>query len=159
MKVAIVMGSLSDKEKMAGAAQCLKKFDVPFCARVLSAHRVPEALAEFLRRAEAEGCKVVIAGAGSAAHLPGVVASMVTMPVIGVPLDASLSGLDALLSIVQMPKNIPVATVAINGSFNAGLLAVQILAAADAATAEKLRAFRAEMKKEFLADNNRDLQW
>ena len=159
MDVAIIMGSLSDKQKMSGAAECLTKFGIEFSARVLSAHRVPEALHAYLADAERAGCKVVIAGAGCAAHLPGVVASSVTMPVIGVPLDGSLDGMDALLSIVQMPKNIPVASVAINNSFNAAMLAVQILAVGDEAIRTKLQEFRASMKEDFLKQHNTELQW
>ncbi len=159
MKVAIIMGSLSDKEKMSGAAQCLAAFKVEFVGRVLSAHRVPEALEEYLDELERDGCKVIIAGAGCAAHLPGVIASKVTMPVIGVPLDASLDGMDSLLSIVQMPKNIPVASVAINNSFNAAMLAVQILAVADENLQNALKEFRANMKKDFLAQHNTHITW
>ncbi len=159
MKVAIIMGSLSDKEKMSGAAQCLTAFDIEFVGRVLSAHRVPKALHEYLMHLENNGCKVIIAGAGCAAHLPGVIASQVIMPVIGVPLDASLDGMDALLSIVQMPKNIPVASVAINNSFNAAMLAVEILAVADENLQKKLREFRSNMEKDFLAQHNTHIAW
>ena len=111
MKVAIIFGSKSDTDKMRGAAKCLKEFGIDYSAHVLSAHRVPEKLVETLREMENTGYEVVIAGAGLAAHLPGVVASKTTMPVIGVPLDGAYDGMDALLSIVQMPKSIPVATV------------------------------------------------
>ena len=114
MKVAIFFGSKSDTEIMRGAANCLKEFGIEYKAFVLSAHRVPEKLEETLRECEAQGCEVVIAGAGLAAHLPGVIASQTTMPVIGVPCKGAIEGLDALFSIVQMPKSIPVATVGIN---------------------------------------------
>lgn len=124
MKVAIFFGSQSDKDKMKGAATCLKEFGVEFEAYVLSAHRVPEKLEEVLIDVEKRGAEVIIAGAGLAAHLPGVIASKVLMPVIGVPLNGAIGGLDALYSIVQMPKSIPVATVGIDNSYNAGMLAV-----------------------------------
>ena len=127
MKVAIFFGSKSDTEVMRGAANCLKEFGVEYKAFILSAHRVPEKLEETLKEIEKEGYEVIIAGAGLAAHLPGVIASQTILPVIGVPVKAAIEGLDALLSIVQMPKSIPVATVGINNSYNAGMLAVQML--------------------------------
>ena len=127
MKVAIFFGSKSDTEVMRGAATALKEFGVEYKAFILSAHRVPEKLEETLREIEKEGYEVIIAGAGLAAHLPGVIASQTVLPVIGVPVKAALDGMDALLSIVQMPKSIPVATVGINNSYNAGMLAVQML--------------------------------
>ena len=127
MKVAIIFGSKSDVEVMRGAAKCLREFEVPYEAFVLSAHRVPEKLQEVLLRLEGEGCEAIIAGAGLAAHLPGVIASKTTIPVIGVPINAAINGLDALYSIVQMPKAIPVATVGINNSYNGGMMAVQVL--------------------------------
>ena len=141
MKVAIFFGSQSDTDKMRGAATCLKEFGIEFEAHVLSAHRVPEKLEEVLEKLENEGAEVVIAGAGLAAHLPGVIASKTILPVVGVPLNAALSGLDALYSIVQMPKSIPVATVGIDNSYNAGLLAVQILAVKYPEIKEKLVTF------------------
>ena len=151
MKVAIFFGSQSDTDKMRGAATCLKEFGIKFEAHVLSAHRVPE-------RLENEGAEVVIAGAGLAAHLPGVIASKTILPVVGVPLNAALSGLDALYSIVQMPKSIPVATVGIDNSFNAGMLAVQILAVKYPEIKEKLVKFRKDMKAKFIADNDKKVE-
>ena len=127
MKVEIIFGSKSDTDVMKGAANALKEFGVDYKAYVLSAHRVPEKLTETIKEAENSGCEVIIAGAGLAAHLPGVIASQTVLPVIGVPIKAAVEGLDALFSIVQMPKSIPVATVGINNSYNAGMLAVQIL--------------------------------
>ena len=153
MKVAIFFGSKSDTEIMRGAANCLKEFGVEYKAFVLSAHRVPEKLEETLRECEAQGCEVVIAGAGLAAHLPGVIASQTTMPVIGVPCKGAIEGLDALFSIVQMPKSIPVATVGINNSYNAGMLAVQMLAVADKELKAKLVEYRKNMKEKFIAEN------
>ena len=153
MKVVIFFGSKSDTEIMRGAANCLKEFGVEYKAYVLSAHRVPEKLIEVLIEAEANGCEVVIAGAGLAAHLPGVIASQTTMPVIGVPINGAIEGLDALFSIVQMPKSIPVATVGINNSYNAGMLAVQMLAIKDEKIKEKLKTFRLDMKKKFIEEN------
>ncbi|MGM0365402.1 MAG: 5-(carboxyamino)imidazole ribonucleotide mutase [Actinomycetota bacterium] len=131
-KVAIVMGSSSDEEVMKPAANILKKFGVGYDLFILSAHRMPHKTAEFAAGAEKKGYEIIIAGAGKAAHLPGVIASQTTLPVIGVPVRTSdLGGLDSLLSIVQMPSGVPVATVAINGSKNAALLAVQILSVKD----------------------------
>ena len=153
MKVAIFFGSKSDTEIMRGAANCLKEFGVEYKAFVLSAHRVPEKLEETLKDCEAKGCEVVIAGAGLAAQLPGVIASQTTMPVIGVPCKGAIEGLDALFSIVQMPKSIPVATVGINNSYNAGMLAVQMLAVGDKALKEKLVQYRKEMKEKFILEN------
>ena len=153
MKVAIFFGSKSDTEIMRGAANCLKEFGVEYKAFVLSAHRVPEKLEETLREVEAQGCEVVIAGAGLAAHLPGVIASQTTMPVIGVPCKGAIEGLDALFSIVQMPKSIPVATVGINNAYNAGMLAVQMLAVGDKELKAKLVEYRKNMKEKFIAEN------
>lgn len=154
MKVAIFFGSKSDTEIMRGAANCLKEFGIEYKAFVLSAHRVPEKLEETLRECEAQGCEVVIAGAGLAAHLPGVIASQTTMPVIGVPCKGAIEGLDALFSIVQMPKSIPVATVGINNSYNAGMLAVQILSLKYPEIKEKLVQFRINMKEKFIKEND-----
>ena len=153
MKVAIIFGSKSDIDVMKGAANALKEYDVDYKAYVLSAHRVPEKLTETIKEVEKEGCQVIIAGAGLAAHLPGVIASQTTMPVIGVPVKAALDGMDALLSIVQMPKSIPVATVGINNSYNAGMLAVQMLSLQDENIKNKLNEKRIEMKKKFIAEN------
>ena len=158
MKVAIFFGSQSDTDKMRGAATCLKEFGIEFEAHVLSAHRVPEKLEEVLEKLENEGAEVIIAGAGLAAHLPGVIASKTILPVVGVPLNAALSGLDALYSIVQMPKSIPVATVGIDNSYNAGMLAVQILAVKYPEIKEKLVIFRKDMKAKFITDNDKKVE-
>lgn len=152
-KVAIFFGSKSDQEVMKKAYDILEELKIPSESYVLSAHRVPEQLAKTVKRLEAEGCEVFIAGAGLAAHLPGVLASMTTKPVIGVPLKGALEGLDALLSIVQMPKQIPVATVGINNAANAGMLAAQILGIKYPEIAESLNNYRKTMKENFLKDN------
>lgn len=154
MKVAIIFGSKSDKDIMKGAAQALKEFNVEYKAFILSAHRVPEKLMEVLGQAERDGYECVIAGAGLAAHLPGVIASHTTLPVIGVPINAAVNGMDSLLSIVQMPKSIPVATVGINNSYNAGMLAVQILALKYPELKEGLIEFRRSMKEKFINENS-----
>ena len=154
MKAAIIFGSKSDTEKMRGAASCLKEFGVEFEAHILSAHRVPEKLEEVLKRLETEGTEVIIAGAGLAAHLPGVIASKTILPVVGVPLEAALDGLDSLFSIVQMPKGIPVATVGINNSYNAGMIAIQIMALKYPELKEKLILYRKNMKEKFIEENN-----
>jgi 5-(carboxyamino)imidazole ribonucleotide mutase len=158
MKVAIIFGSKSDKEVMKGAAQALREFNVEYKAFILSAHRVPEKLMEVLKKAEEEGFECIIAGAGLAAHLPGVIASHTTLPVIGVPINAAINGLDSLLSIVQMPKSIPVATVGINNSYNAGMLAVQILALKYPELKEGLLEFRRSMKEKFINENNEGVE-
>ena len=153
MKVAIFFGSKSDTDVMKGAANALKEYGVDYKAYVLSAHRVPEKLHETIKNCEAEGCEVIIAGAGLAAHLPGVIASQTVLPVIGIPVKAALEGMDALLSIVQMPKSIPVATVGINNSYNAGMLAVQMLSIKYPEIKAKLIKQRANMKKNFIEEN------
>ena len=158
MKVAIFFGSKSDTEVMRGAATALKEFGVEYKAFILSAHRVPEKLEETLREIEKEGYEVIIAGAGLAAHLPGVIASQTVLPVIGVPVKAALDGMDALLSIVQMPKSIPVATVGINNSYNAGMLAVQMLSLKYPDIKEKLMEFRINMKKKFIEENGQGVE-
>lgn len=158
MKVAIFFGSKSDIEVMRGAANALKEFNIDYKAFILSAHRVPEKLEETLEEIEKEGFEVIIAGAGLAAHLPGVIASKTVLPVIGVPVKAQIEGLDALLSIVQMPKSIPVATVGINNSYNAGMLAVQILSIKYPEIKEKLRNFRINMKKKFIEENGEGVE-
>jgi len=143
-KVAIIMGSDSDLKAMQGAMDALKALEVPFAVRVISAHRTPEAAAAFARSAQAEGFGVIIAAAGKAAHLAGAFAANTLLPVIGVPMKSStLDGLDALLSTVQMPSGMPVATVAIDGATNAALLAAQIIALSDPALSERLAAHRA----------------
>jgi 5-(carboxyamino)imidazole ribonucleotide mutase len=154
MKTAIVFGSQSDKSVMKKAADMLREMGVEFSAHILSAHRVPELLSETLQRLEAEGTEVIIAGAGLAAHLPGVIASKTLIPVIGVPISSGgLGGLDALLSIVQMPKPIPVATVGVDNAANAAQLACQILALKYPGLKEKLAAARTKMKADFEKEN------
>lgn len=144
--VGIIMGSNSDWPTMKAAAKVLEEFGVPFEVRVVSAHRTPDLMFEYAEAARARGLKAIIAGAGGAAHLPGMVAAKTTVPVLGVPVQSkALSGQDSLLSIVQMPKGIPVATVAINGSMNAALLVVQMLAINDAGLATKLAEHREAM--------------
>jgi len=158
MKVAIIFGSKSDIDVMKGAANCLREFGIEFEAHVLSAHRVPEKLVETIKRLEIEDTQAIIAGAGLAAHLPGVIASKTILPVVGVPIRAALDGMDALLSIVQMPKSIPVATVGINNSYNAGMLVVQILALKYPEIQKKLVDFRENMKKKFIAENGNGIE-
>jgi 5-(carboxyamino)imidazole ribonucleotide mutase len=139
MKVAIVMGSTSDLSIMKEAGKALKDFGVSFHIEIVSAHRTPDKMVQFARSAVDQGFQIIIAGAGGAAHLPGMVASLTTLPVIGVPIQiGKLKGLDALLSIVQMPKGIPVATVAVDNGWNAGLLAVRILGAQNPRIHQKL---------------------
>ncbi len=148
IQVAILMGSDSDLPIMREAGAALDELGIGYVLHVMSAHRTPDDAAEFARGAAGQGIRVLIAGAGGAAHLAGVLAAYTVLPVIGVPISASsgsLGGLDALLAMVQMPKGIPVATVAINGAHNAGLLAAQILATADAILTEKLAAQRVKM--------------
>ena len=143
------MGSASDWEVMAAAAETLEAFGIPYEKRVVSAHRTPDLLVEYAKTARGRGIEVIIAGAGGAAHLPGMVASMTPLPVVGVPVKSrALNGLDSLLSIVQMPAGVPVATVAINGADNAAILAIQILALSDDSLAKKLVAFKAQMAED-----------
>lgn len=147
--VGIVMGSDSDMPVMAKAAEMLDKFGIDYEMKIISAHREPDIFFEWAKGAEARGTKVIIAGAGKAAHLPGMCAALFPMPVIGIPMKTSdLGGVDSLYSIVQMPSGIPVATVAINGGQNAGILAAKILAASDAKLLEKLKAYSEEMKNQ-----------
>jgi len=142
------MGSDSDLPTLAPAAQVCEEFGIPYQMQILSAHRTPEAMVEFARRAHTQGIRVIIAGAGGAAHLPGMVASLTPLPVIGVPvLSQPLQGIDSLYSIVQMPKGIPVATVAIGNGHNAGLLAVQILASGDPDLLRRVIAYRESLKQ------------
>lgn len=147
-QVAIIMGSQSDLKVMGEAAEILESFGVAVEVTVVSAHRTPARMYDYATKAQARGIKVIIAGAGGAAHLPGMVASLSTMPVIGVPvlLNNSLNGLDALLSIAQMPEGIPVATVAINGAKNAGILAAEIIAINDQKVAQKLIVYKKQLK-------------
>ncbi|MCQ2586845.1 MAG: 5-(carboxyamino)imidazole ribonucleotide mutase [Treponema sp.] len=154
MKVAIFFGSKSDKDTMKKAADILDEFGVDYKAYIISAHRAGALLKQVVKQVEDEGCKVIIAGAGLAAALPGVIAGMTTLPVIGVPLECisdksnGLGGMDALLSIVQMPPQIPVATVGINSSKNAAYLALQILALNDAELSKKLKSFREKLAED-----------
>ncbi|MBB1389326.1 5-(carboxyamino)imidazole ribonucleotide mutase [Shewanella sp. SG44-6] len=151
--VAVVMGSKSDWPTMEAAAEIMDKLQVPYHVEVVSAHRTPDKLMEFASSAADKGYKVIIGGAGGAAHLPGMIASKTRLPVLGVPVQSkALSGMDSLLSIVQMPKGIAVGTLAIGtaGAFNAGLLASQILAISDAALGERLEAFRDEQTRSVL---------
>ena len=159
-KVAVIMGSDSDLPVVKGALTHLKKFGVPFEARVLSAHRTPAQAEEFAKNAEKNGFGVIIAAAGKAAHLGGVLAAMTTLPVIGLPIKSSFcDGLDSLLSIVQMPSGIPVATVGVGAADNAGILAVQMLALSDETLAEKLKAYKQSMAEAVLAkDENLQLE-
>ncbi|MEG0788639.1 MAG: 5-(carboxyamino)imidazole ribonucleotide mutase [Alistipes sp.] len=151
MKVGVIMGSVSDYEVMAEAVTMLELFGVDFEKRVVSAHRTPDLLVDYAKTAKSRGLGVIIAGAGGAAHLPGMVAAMTPLPVVGVPVKSrALNGLDSLLSVVQMPAGVPVATVAINGAKNAALIAVSILALQDAALAAKLDAFRARQTAEVM---------
>ena len=156
-KVSIIMGSTSDLPVMEKAAALLNEFQIPFEINALSAHRTPKEVEAFATKAKENGIQVIIAAAGMAAHLPGVIASMTTIPVIGVPINASLDGMDALLAIVQMPPGIPVATVGINGALNAAILAVQIMATADINLQNKLVAYKENLKKK-IVEANEDLK-
>ena len=154
--VSIIMGSTSDLPVMEKACKLLDELQVPFEVNALSAHRTPDAVEAFARGAKGRGVKVIIAGAGMAAALPGVIAASTTLPVIGVPIKGMLDGLDALLSIVQMPPGIPVATVGVNGAQNAAILAVEMLALADDALAARLAAYKDGLKEK-IEKANRDL--
>lgn len=152
-KVSIIMGSTSDLPVMEKAAALLNEFEIPFEMNALSAHRTPAEVEVFAKNARQNGIQVIIAAAGMAAHLPGVIASMTTIPVIGVPINASLDGMDALLAIVQMPPGIPVATVGINGALNAGILAVQMMATGNPELQEKLVAYKENLKSKIVEAN------
>ena len=152
-KVSIIMGSTSDLPVMEAAAKFLNEMKIPFEMNALSAHRTPEKVEEFARNAHKRGIRVIIAAAGMAAHLPGVIAAMTTLPVIGVPIKATMEGLDALLAIVQMPPGIPVATVGINGAQNAAILAAEILATSDPELQKKLLAFKEDLKTKVVKAN------
>jgi 5-(carboxyamino)imidazole ribonucleotide mutase len=152
--VSIIMGSTSDLPVMEKAAKFLDEMEVPFEMHALSAHRTPEEVESFAKGAKDRGIKVIIAAAGMAAHLCGVIASMTTVPVIGVPINSTLDGMDALLAIVQMPPGIPVATVGINGSLNAAILAVQMLAVADGELQDKLVAYKEDLKLKIVKAND-----
>ncbi|SHF08287.1 5-(carboxyamino)imidazole ribonucleotide mutase [Bacteroides luti] len=151
--VSIIMGSTSDLPVMDKAAAFLNDMEVPFEINALSAHRTPEAVEEFSKNAKERGIKVIIAAAGMAAHLPGVIAASTTIPVIGVPIKSTLEGMDALLAIVQMPPGIPVATVGINGALNAAILAVQMIALSDKELELKLAAYKEGLKKKIVKAN------
>jgi len=151
--VSIIMGSTSDLPVMEKAAKFLNDMEIPFEINALSAHRTPNEVERFARAAHKNGIRVIIAGAGMAAHLPGVIAAMTPIPVIGVPINATLDGMDALLAIVQMPPGIPVATVGINGALNAGILAAQMLGVNNEAIFNKTVAYKAELKGKIVKAN------
>ncbi len=152
-RVSIIMGSTSDWLIMEKAAKILNEFEIPFEVNALSAHRTPEQVEEFAKNAENRGIQVIIAGAGMAAHLPGVIASMTPIPIIGVPIKASLEGIDAMLSILQMPPGIPVATVSLNGAQNAAILSAQILSVGDKEIAEKVKEYKESLKSKIIEAN------
>ena len=155
-QVSIVMGSDSDMPVMAKAAEILDRFGISYEMRIISAHRMPDTFFEYAKTAQERGVKVIIAGAGMAAHLPGMCAALFPLPVIGIPMHTtSLGGRDSLYSIVQMPTGIPVATVAINGGANAGILAAKILATSDPELLEKLKAYSQQMKEEVVAKDRK----
>lgn len=151
--ISIIMGSTSDLPIMGKAAEFLDQMEIPFEINALSAHRTPEQVEEFAKGAKERGIKVIIAAAGMAAHLPGVIASMTSLPVIGVPISATLDGMDALLAIVQMPPGIPVATVGIDGAQNAAILALQMIATGDASIQQKLIDYKASLKEKIKKAN------
>lgn len=151
--VSIIMGSTSDLPVMEKAAKFLDDMDVPFEMNALSAHRTPAEVESFARNAKARGIRVIIAGAGMAAALPGVIAASTTVPIIGVPIKGMLDGLDAMLSIIQMPPGIPVATVGVNGAQNAAILAVEMLALADEALAKRLEQYKDSLKEKIVKAN------
>ena len=151
--VSIIMGSTSDLPIMEKAAKLLDEMEIPFEMNALSAHRTPQEVEDFAKNAEGRGVKVIIAGAGMAAALPGVIAASTTLPVIGVPIKGMLDGLDAMLSIIQMPPGIPVATVGVNGAQNAGILALEMLALSDESLAQKLKAYKEGLKEKIVKAN------
>ncbi len=151
--VSIIMGSTSDMPVLEKAAKLLDEFEIPFEINALSAHRTPEQVTEFAKNAQSRGLKVIIAAAGMAAHLPGVIAAQTTVPVIGVPIKSDLEGMDALLAIVQMPPGIPVATVGINAGLNAAILAVQMLSLTDAHIAERFAAYKGSLAQKIVKAN------
>ncbi|MFV0592951.1 MAG: 5-(carboxyamino)imidazole ribonucleotide mutase [Draconibacterium sp.] len=152
-KVSIIMGSTSDLNVMEKAARLFDEFEIPFEINALSAHRTPDEVETFAKGAKGRGIKVIIAGAGMAAHLPGVIAAMTPLPVIGVPINASLSGFDSVLAILQMPPGIPVATVAVNGAMNAAILAIQMMATGDEALMQKMVQYKEDLKKKIVKAN------
>jgi len=151
--VSIIMGSTSDLPVMEKAAEILNTFKIPFEMNALSAHRTPQEVEIFSKNARTRGIKVIIAAAGMAAHLPGVIASMTPVPVIGVPIKASLEGLDSIFSILQMPPGIPVATVGVNAALNAGILAAEIIAAGDSSVMEEVIKYKESLKKKIVQAN------
>ncbi len=151
--VSIIMGSTSDLPVMEKAAKFLDEMEIPFEMNALSAHRTPQEVEDFARGAEARGIRIIIAGAGMAAALPGVIAASTTLPVIGVPIKGMLDGLDAMLSIIQMPPGIPVATVGVNGAQNAAILAAEMLALSDKELAEKMKAYKESLKQKIVKAN------
>jgi 5-(carboxyamino)imidazole ribonucleotide mutase len=153
-KVSIIMGSTSDLTVMEGAAKILNDFKIPFEINALSAHRTPEEVERFAKNASTRGIKVIIAAAGMAAHLPGVIASLTPLPVIGVPIRASFDGLDSVFSILQMPTGIPVATVGVNAAQNAGILAVQIIATGNKKIMTEVKAYKESLKKKIVQAND-----
>ncbi len=155
-KVGIIMGSASDLPVMQAAADILKQFDIAFEMDIVSAHRTPEKMFEYAKHAHSKGLQVIIAGAGGAAHLPGMVASLTPLPVIGVPIKSSnsIDGWDSLLSIVQMPNGVPVATVAVNAAQNAGILAAQIIGSANHEVLQKMIEFKTGLKDKVIAASN-----
>ena len=157
-KVSIIMGSTSDLKIMEAAAEFLDQMEIPYAINALSAHRVPEQVMDFAKNARSRGIKVIIAGAGGAAHLPGVIAALTPLPVIGIPIKSSnsIDGWDSILSILQMPSGIPVATMALDGAKNGAILAVEILAAGDDALMEKMVKFKAELAQK-IDKANREL--
>lgn len=152
-KVSIIMGSTSDMGVMEKAAKLFDEFEIPFEINALSAHRTPEEVEIFAKGAKDRGIKVIIAGAGMAAHLPGVIAAMTPLPVIGVPINASLAGFDSILAILQMPPGIPVATVAVNGAMNAAILAVQIMGTGDESLMQRLVEYKENLKQKIVKAN------
>lgn len=154
--VGIIMGSSSDFEIMSEAAQLLEKLEIPFEINIVSAHRTPEKMMEYAGAAHTRGLKVIIAGAGGAAHLPGMVASVTPLPVVGVPVKSSnsIDGWDSILSILQMPNGVPVATVALNAAQNAGIIAAQILGTSDVAIQKKIISFKQELKNKVAQSQN-----
>ena len=151
--VSIIMGSTSDLPVMQKAAEILNSFRIPFEMNALSAHRTPAEVEEYAKNAEGRGIKVIIAAAGMAAHLPGVIASMTPLPVIGVPIKATLEGLDSIFSILQMPPGIPVATVGVDAAMNAGILAVQIIATGDKTMMSEVVKYKESLKKKIVQAN------
>lgn len=158
-QVAIIMGSKSDFEIMSEAIEILKSFDINTECDIVSAHRTPNKMVEYASNAEKKGIKVIIAGAGGAAHLPGMVASITSLPVIGVPIKSrnSIDGWDSILSILQMPGGVPVATVALNGSKNAGILAAQIIGSFDSKVADKVKAYKKDLEDKVI-ESSKDLK-